>query len=719
MISLVVHGHFYQPPRENPWTDELDREPTAAPAHDWNVRIHDECYRPNAFARIHGHRDRIRTVVNNYGRLSFNFGPTLARWIERHDPWTHRRLEAGDRDQVRRLGRGGALAQVWGHPIAPLLAPVDRRTQILWGLQDFARRFGRPAEGMWLPETAADPDTLEALIDAGVSFTILAPEQIAAVRQPSGAWSSVTRDTLDTGRAYRWVHRDGSGRWIALAVFDGPMSREVAFGAAAGDAEAFLRGVEQSASRSAAGPRRLVLVASDGELYGHHKKFADLTLAYALAVEAEEREIAVTNLAAFLAAEPPTWEARLAEGPSGEGTAWSCGHGLGRWQRDCGCSMRPPDGTWSQAWRGPLRAGLDRLRDRTHALFEDLGTQLFCDPWGARDAYGEVIDAPLAARHALLADFAHGSFAAGDPRAQVRALTLLETMRSALLMYASCGWFFDDIAGVESALVLRQAAYVLDGWEALGTTAPVEETLDLLARGRSNLPAGETGADVLRRVRGDRVTSVQVAAATVMAKALDEEATPLPMPGHDVRLLDQGPPTPPRGARRIAVTHLRTGEEATLTVLATPATDDLHVHFADHANVTLEGMPDSLKRALTLRLIRGLAGRASLTAEDAVRVLQASRLVRPAGAAGPDPELDAALLAALARVVSSLDAPTASVDAVASIAGLVADLNGALGALERTIQEWVGERLEADADAGREATPALRNLAESVGFGLD
>jgi alpha-amylase/alpha-mannosidase (GH57 family) len=719
VISLVVHGHFYQPPRENPWTDELEREPSAAPAHDWNVRIHDECYRPNAFARIHGHRDRIRAVVNNYGRLSFNFGPTLARWIERHDPWTHRRIQAGDRDQVRRLGRGGAMAQVWGHPIAPLLSPIDRRTQILWGLQDFARRFGRPTEGMWLPETAADPATLEALIEAGVSFTILAPEQIAAVRQPHGTWSPVTRDTLDTGRAYRWMHRDGSGRSIAIAVFDGPMSREVAFGGSAGDAEAFLTGVERSAARTSAGAggRRLVLIASDGELYGHHKKFADLTLAYALAVEADARDIAVTNLAAHLAAEPPTWEARLAEGPSGEGTAWSCGHGLGRWLRDCGCSMRAPEDGWSQAWRGPLRAGLDHLRDRTHALFEDLGAELLCDPWGARDAYGEVIDEPPATRRALLRSFAHGPLAAGDTQAAARALTLLETMRSALLMYASCGWFFDDIAGVESALVLRQAAFVLDGWEALGAAPPVDEVSDLLAAGRSNLPAGESGADVLRRVRGDRVTSVQVAAASLLGEALHSDALPVPTPGHEVRELGRAPRAQPHGRREVEVTQLRTGERTTFALPAAVLGEPL-VRFADRT-VALEDMPGALKRALVLRLVLGLAARAQLAPEDADRLLRASRLLRAGDVASPDPELDAAVQAALARLVASLDPAAAPEDAVAHLCHLVTDLRGALGEAERTVEEWVGERLEADAAAGREASPTLRELAESMGFGLD
>ncbi|HEY0707879.1 MAG TPA: glycoside hydrolase, partial [Polyangia bacterium] len=287
-IALVVHGHFYQPPRENPWTDHITREPSAAPFHDWNARISAECYRANAFARLYGHSENIEALVNNYAYLSFNFGPTLARWIDRLDPTTIERARQGDQAQARRIGAGGAMAQVWGHPILPLCSPRDRQTQITWGLQDFERRFGRKSTGIWLPETAADPKTLEALIEAGIKYTILAPEQIAQVRPPGGTWKPVNRDTLDTGRTYRFLHGDGSGRSLNLAIFDGPLSRELAFGVVTRDSASFLAAVKGSAERSAHTGKRLVLAASDGELYGHHKKFADLMLAHALARAAND-----------------------------------------------------------------------------------------------------------------------------------------------------------------------------------------------------------------------------------------------------------------------------------------------------------------------------------------------------------------------------------------------------------------------------------------------
>src|SRR5664279_1286497 len=234
-IALVVHGHFYQPPRENPWTDEVPREPTAAPFANWNARIHAECYRANAYARIYGPKERVASIVNNYAGISFDVGPTLARWLERHDDQVMRRMREGDADQRARLSAGGAMAQVWCHPIAPLLSPRDLRTQILWGQVDFQHRFGHEAAGMWLPETAANDTTLAALIDAGVKYTILAPEQIEAVRSPDGAWQPVTSENVDTGRAYRFLHPNGSGQSIALAIFDGPLSRDLAFGSATAD----------------------------------------------------------------------------------------------------------------------------------------------------------------------------------------------------------------------------------------------------------------------------------------------------------------------------------------------------------------------------------------------------------------------------------------------------------------------------------------------------
>jgi alpha-amylase/alpha-mannosidase (GH57 family) len=567
-IALVVHGHFYQPPRENPWTDEVPREPTAAPFANWNARIHAECYRANAYARIYGPKNSIASIVNNYAAISFNIGPTLARWLERHDAQVMRRMREGDGDQQTRLAAGGAMAQVWGHPIAPLLSPHDLPTQIAWGLFDFRRRFGRDATGMWLPETAANPTVLGALIDAGVRFTIVAPEQIEAVRPPSGDWQPVTTDNVDTGRFYRFLHPDGSGRAIALAVFDGPLSRDLAFGTATRDATSFLEAMRRSADRSKVEENCLVLAASDGELYGHHKKFADLTLAYAVNVAAPERNIEVTNLDAHLAENPATWEVRLRPGENGEGTAWSCSHGLGRWLRDCGCRMHDVKGS-SQAWRGPLRQALDLLRDRAVVFFEDVGADLFADPWRVRNEFGQVADDSPDERKSFLRACGRPGLRRDRGALSTRALLLMEMQRSLLLMYASCAWFFDDIAGPEAAIALRRAAHAMDLWKTLGGRPPEKSFLDLLAKGRSNQAKLGTGADAFRRACRDRVLPEQVVARAAFSYLSSMSPGNTELPGFEVRL---DCPATKGGQRTLAgqaeVSSRRTGQTSTLAFSA-------------------------------------------------------------------------------------------------------------------------------------------------------
>jgi len=605
-VALVVHGHFYQPPRENPWTDEIPREPSAAPHHDWNGRIHAECYRSNAYARIFSPDARIESIVNSYDRLSFNFGPTLARWIERHDPHVMARLRAAHEEQRRRLGAGGAIAQAYAHAILPLCDPADRRTQVLWGLADFERRFGQRAEGIWLPETAVSPETLMTLIDAGVEYTILAPEQIDGVRaSDQDTWEDVDRDSIDTGRAYVWRHPDGSGRSIAVAVFDGPLSRAVAFGDAATRADLFLDAVKAAADRSATEGQRLVLCASDGELWGHHKKFADLTLAFATHVEAERRGLEVTNLGAYLKKHPPVWEARLATGPDGEGTAWSCSHGVGRWIRDCGCHMGSGMG-WNQEWRGPLRLALDRIREAASEFYEDAAAQLLIDPWGARDAYGTVVDAPIPERDAVLAQFATPALEAGGAEARDRARLLLELQRATLLMYASCGWFFDDIAGLEASLVIRLGAHALDLLQTAGGQAPTDEVLDLLARAKSNRPEEGTGADVFRRMSGQRVTAVHAAAGAAfeaLAAPFGQADDVRAAPGFDVTLrgsLDESPEGAGQFAGTAEVRQRRTGATEEMAVVATAGPRAVYEAEVDHQHVTLDDLSDDARAALVI-----------------------------------------------------------------------------------------------------------------------
>ena len=606
-IALCFHGHFYQPPRENPWTDQVPREPSAAPFHDWNARIHSECYRANAFARINDGDGRIEAIVDNYDRISFNFGPTLARWLGRHDPPVEGRLREADAAQRRRLGRGGAVAQAYAHPIVPLSSARDARTQLAWGLHDFRRRFGHAAEGLWLPETAVSPATLETLIELGVRYTILAPEQIAAVR-PLGVdeWTAVDRDTLDTGRGYYWHHRDGSRRTIALGIFDGPLSRAVAFGETANRADSLLDAVQASADRSKGHEPRLVLCASDGELWGHHKKFADMTLAFATRIEAKRRGIEVDNLGAYLARHPPAWEVQLAEGPDGEGTAWSCAHGLGRWKRDCGCNMGGGPG-WNQAWRAPLRRALDVVRDAAAEFYEDAASKFFSDPWRARDAYGEAVDDPPPARDRVLAPLAGARWRVGGDKMRLAARRLLELQRATLLMYASCGWFFDDVAGLEGSLVIRMGAHALDLLAEAGGKPPTRQVLDVLAEAKSNRPEEGTGADVFRRVSGDRVT---VAHAVAGAALCDAVGAPRVDVGWDVALTPAKRRRGTHASTGVArATHLRTGAIAMTRYTAQVGPQGGAVATVGRQRLTIDDLDAETKGALVMAelpsLLRG------------------------------------------------------------------------------------------------------------------
>ncbi|PWT90963.1 MAG: glycoside hydrolase, partial [Blastocatellia bacterium] len=324
MSALIIHGHFYQPPRENPWTGEVEREPSAVPYHDWNERIHSESYGPNAFARITG--DVADYVVNNYTNISFNFGPTLLSWLEKAQPRTYQRILDADRESaVERDGHGNAIAQAYGHAILPLSNDRDRLTQIVWGIEDFRHRFKREPESLWLPEAACNDATLGTLIDFGLRYVILAPEQAKNVRAPGGQWKHVGA-SVDTTRPYRYSHPDGSGRSLAIFFYNGPLARAIAFERVLTSSRELVDRFEAAAKQ---GP--LVNIATDGETYGHHFKFGDLCLAHALEVEAKQAGFWITNYGEFLDRNSPDWQVEIENGPKGEGSSWSCAHGVGRW----------------------------------------------------------------------------------------------------------------------------------------------------------------------------------------------------------------------------------------------------------------------------------------------------------------------------------------------------------------------------------------------------
>jgi len=507
MPELIIHGHFYQPPRESPWTGIVDTEPSAAPFHDWNERIHSECYRPNAFVRVVGPATVEERIVNNYANLSFNFGPTLLSWLESNHPDTYARIVEADRESaLKRSGHGNAIAQAYGHAILPLCNARDLRTQIRWGMADFRHRFGRQPEAMWLPETACNDAVMKVLIDEGLCFVILAPHQASRVRpsvstasgpgSPSGqpAWGggcdrlTIDDQTIDTSVPYRFVHPDGSDRSIAVFFYDGPTSRAIAF-------ENLLRFSHELVDRLArsANNREMVNVATDGETYGHHFRFGDLCLAHALELDAPAQGFKITNYGEYLEKHPPAIEVEINCGPNGEGTSWSCPHGVGRWLRDCGCQTGGEPG-WNQEWRPPLRQAFDYLRDENIRHFE--ATTLFNDPWQARDDSIELILNQHYSREQFLYDHA-GYWLSADE--QWRALTYLELQRMLLLMYTSCGWFFNDISGIETVQILKYAGRAIDLMEQLGLPSARDQFLEILAEAKSNRSEMETGADIYRR----------------------------------------------------------------------------------------------------------------------------------------------------------------------------------------------------------------------------
>jgi alpha-amylase/alpha-mannosidase (GH57 family) len=517
--ALVIHGHFYQPPRENPWAELVEREAGAAPFHDWNERIHAECYRPNAFARVGDTHGRVERVVNNYARLSFNFGPTLLNWLERHQHETYARVIEADRESaLRHNGHGNAIAQGYNHSILPLCNERDRRTQIRWGLADFRRRFRRGAESLWLPETACDDATLAALVEEGLRYVILSPHQAEAVR-PLGdsGWQDVSDGRVDTTVPYKYLHRDGSGRSINVFFYNGHVARGIAFEGLLASSHGLLA----ACARAARGGAQIVNVATDGESYGHHFRFGDRCIAYALGAEAERFGLRVTNYGEFLDEHEPGHEVLVKPGPNGEGTAWSCAHGLGRWTRDCGCNASAPGG-WNQRWRTPLRAAFDLLRDDLAPKFEEAGGELLRDPWAARDEYVELLGPGGPARREEFLERHAGRRLSDEEK--VRALTLLEAQRASMTMYTSCGWFFNDISGIETVQTLRYAGRVVETMEALGLAPPTAAFLEILSDAKSNLLERPTGADIyLRTVAQSRVTPQRVAAHVAICNLLEPE----------------------------------------------------------------------------------------------------------------------------------------------------------------------------------------------------
>jgi hypothetical protein len=510
---VCIHGHFYQPPRENPWLEAVELQPSAHPYHDWNQRITAECYRPNAAARVVDSANQIIQIVDNYQRMSFNVGPTLMSWLAEHAPDVHEALVDADRASVARFGgHGSAMAQAYNHIIMPLASPRDRQTQVRWGIADFRHRFGRAPEGMWLPECGADTASLEALADEGIAFTVLAPGQAKAWRPAGGAWRTTP---IEPGRGYRCALP--SGRSIDLFFYDGATSQAVAFERLLSDGHQIIARITGRAVLADDEPT-LCHIATDGETYGHHHRYGDMALAWALRqVEQGWNGTRLTNYAAFRAQVPVTWEVMLAENSS-----WSCAHGVERWRSDCGCNSGGRPG-WNQKWRAPLREAFDWLRDQAAAALDRVGRSVLRDPWAARDAYIEVLLARTqAARDRFLAAHAVRPLDAAE---RVKALSLMEMTRHAMLMYTSCGWFFDDLAGIETVQCLQYAARTAELLDALGGPPVMPALVDRLSAASSNVAQEGEGRRVwARRVDPARIDPVKICAHVAVQALVEPDA---------------------------------------------------------------------------------------------------------------------------------------------------------------------------------------------------
>ena len=488
---ICIHGHFYQPPRENPWLESVELQDSAAPYHDWNERITYECYAPNARARLLDGEGRIERIVSNYSRISFNFGPTLLSWMKGMMPDVHDAIVEADKQSRERFsGHGSALAQCYNHMIMPLASSRDKYTQALWGIRDFKFRFGREPEGMWLPETAVDNESLEVLASLGIQFTILSPYQAARTRSLSGQdkWTDVNGGKIDPSKPY--LVRLPSGRTMTVFFYDGPIARAVAF-------ERLLSSGEHLANRllgafaENGNEDRLVHIATDGESYGHHFHNGDMALAYALHMIENNPGVRLTVYGEYLEKHPPADEVEIHQS-----SAWSCSHGVDRWRRDCGCNSGGHGG-WNQKWREPLRNALDHLRDRLVPLHEKQSARFFKDPWTARNDYIDVI--LDRSQENIGRFFGRHGIRGFNETDQVSALRLLEIQRHAMLMYTSCGWFFDEISGVETVQVIQYAARAIQLATELSGEDFEPAFLEALAQAGSNIPEHKDGSAIYRK----------------------------------------------------------------------------------------------------------------------------------------------------------------------------------------------------------------------------
>jgi len=565
---ICIHGHFYQPPRENAWLEDIELQDSAYPYHDWNERVTAECYAPNTASRILDREGYITQIVNNYNKMSFDFGPTLLAWMEKKAPDVYQAILAADRETQQTFsGHGSALAQAYNHMIMPLANRQDKYTQVMWGIRDFEHRFGRKAEGMWLPETAVDLGTLDILAEQGIKFTILAPHQAKRVRQKGKNWKDVSNASIDPTMAY--VLNLPSGRKLNLFFYDGTISSKVAFGGLLNSGDNFAHRLADAFSEKRTWPQ-LVHIATDGETYGHHHRFGDMALAFALHYIEANGLARVTNYGEYLEKHPPTHEVEIIEN-----TSWSCTHGIERWRSDCGCNaFRNPK--WNQAWRTHLRGAMDWLHDTLAPKYEEKVQQFLKDPWAARDDYIEVILDRSPENVQRFLDW-HRTYELNESE-MVTMLKLLELQRHAMLMYTSCGWFFDELSCIETVQVIQYAGRVVQlAQELLGNDIE-PHFLEHLELAKSNIPEHGDGRRIYDKfLKPAMVNLTKVAVHFAVSSLFEEYGEQAKIYCYHIDLEDYQTSTagkPKLAAGRAKVTSTITRESATLSFGV--------LHFGDH-----------------------------------------------------------------------------------------------------------------------------------------
>jgi alpha-amylase/alpha-mannosidase (GH57 family) len=567
---VCIHAHFYQPPRENPWLEEVELQDSAYPYHDWNERITAECYAPNVASRVLDGNGKIVNIVNNYAKISFNFGPTLLSWMEIHEPAVYGAILEADRESRENFsGHGSAIAQAFNHMILPLANTRDKRTQVIWGVKDFERRFARKPEGMWLPETAVDLESLDIMAQEGIRYAILEPHQAHRVRKKGSRESQdVTGGRIDPKVPYKLPLP--SGRTINVFFYDGPVSRAVAFEGLLNNGEVFANRILGAFPESRGGRNHLVHIATDGESYGHHHTQGEMALSYAIHHIESKGLARITNYGEFLEKHPPVHEVEIYED-----TSWSCAHGVERWRSDCGCNSGGRT-EWNQEWRRPLREALDWLREKLAAVFEEKSLSLLRDPWGARDDYIAVIlDRSPESRERFFRKHATRELLGEE---QTVALKLLELQRHAMLMYTSCGWFFDELSGIETAQVIQYTGRAIQLAQDFNGDGIEERFLSLLELAKSNLPEHRDGRHIYEKLVKPAMVDLHKVGAHYAVSSLFEsygdqaEIFCYRVDREEYRLLPAGKKRLALGRARITSEITRESADVTFGVL----------HFGDH-----------------------------------------------------------------------------------------------------------------------------------------